>query len=68
MPPATGFTKVAANSFAAIVHAFLNSPKFLGYAPSTQKLWGAELRYVATHDFAPLSVILSPKPGSKRSK
>lgn len=50
MPPATGFTKVAANSFAALVHAFLNSPKFLGYAPSTQKLWGAELRYVGAHN------------------
>lgn len=42
--------RVAANSFAAVVHAFLASPKFLGYAPSTQKLWGAELRYVSTHE------------------
>jgi integrase len=50
MPPGTGLPRVAANSFAAIVHAYLASPKFSGYAPSTQKLWGAELRYVAAHD------------------
>lgn len=50
MPPGTGLPRVAANSFAAIVHAYLASPKFSAYAKSTQKLWGAELRYVAAHD------------------
>lgn len=51
MPPGrASIQKVAPDSFAAVIHAYVFSPKFASYAPSTQKLWGAELRYAEHPD------------------
>lgn len=41
---------VTEDSFAALVFAFLGSPKFLGYSEETQKVWGRELRFAARPD------------------
>ena len=42
--------RVTDDCFAAIVRAYLNSPKFNGYSAATQQLWGAELRLAAHPD------------------
>jgi len=42
--------KISPGSFAAVIRAYVLSPKFAGYAPSTQKLWGAELRFAEHPD------------------
>lgn len=42
--------RVTEDRFAAIVRAFLASPKFAGYAPQTQDLWGRELRFASRPD------------------
>lgn len=39
--------KVSDQVFAAIVRAFIASPKFQGYAPATRANWGRELRLIA---------------------
>jgi integrase len=49
-PGRASIQKVAPDSFAAVIHAYVFSPKFASYAPSTQKLWGAELRYAEHPD------------------
>jgi len=51
MQPGRGsIQKIAPDSFAAVIHAYIYSPKFSSYAPSTQKLWGAELRFAEHPD------------------
>lgn len=42
--------RVTEDSFAAVVRAFLESPKFRAYSEETQKVWGRELRFVARPD------------------
>lgn len=42
--------KVAPNSFAAVVHSYMASPKFKGYAAATQEMWGSKLRQAARAD------------------
>jgi integrase len=37
-------TKITESCFAAVIRAFMASPKFLGYSPSTREVWGRELR------------------------
>jgi integrase len=41
---------VTEDSFAALVRAYMLSPKFLGYSAGTQDTWGRELRFAARPD------------------
>jgi integrase len=41
---------VTEDRFASVVRAFMASPKFKGYAPATQDLWGRELRFASRPD------------------
>lgn len=43
MPPARP-RRITDGVFAAVIRAYMHSPKFLGYAPATQDAWGRELR------------------------
>lgn len=50
MPPDENRRKavlVTEDSFAALVAAFMRSPKFLGYSENTQLLWGSCLKFAA---------------------
>lgn len=48
--PRPKLARVTDDSFAALVRAFLASPKFAGYAEATRKLWSAELRFASHPD------------------
>lgn len=41
---------VTEDKFVAVVRAFMRSPKFAGYAPATQTLWGRELDFMSRPD------------------
>lgn len=41
---------VTDESFGALVRAYMQSPKFLGYSPGTQDVWGRELQFAARPD------------------
>lgn len=41
---------ITEDTFAALVRAFLVSPKFMGYSEGTQQTWGRELRFAARPD------------------
>jgi integrase len=43
-------SKIASTQFASVIHAYLNSPKFLSHAPATRELWGRMLRLAARED------------------
>lgn len=43
-------SKIRDQDFVAVIRAFMASPKFLGYAPSTQRNWGRELRRMEAPD------------------
>lgn len=42
--------RITNDCFAAIVRAFMESPKFMGYSESTKDTWSRELRFVARPD------------------
>lgn len=42
--------RVTEDCFVAVVRAFMASPKFAGYAPQTQDLWGRELKFASRPD------------------
>jgi integrase len=41
---------VSDDSFAALVRAYMQSPKFMGYSEGTRERWGRELRFVGRPD------------------
>ena len=42
--------KITDECFAAVIRAFMASPKFQGYSPATREAWGRELRLVERPD------------------
>jgi integrase len=42
--------KITDECFAAVIRAFMASPKFQGYSPATREVWGRELRLAARPD------------------
>jgi hypothetical protein len=42
--------KITEGCFAAVVRAFLGSPKFQGYSAATREVWGRELRLAERPD------------------
>jgi integrase len=42
--------KISEGCFAAVIRAFLGSPKFQGYSPATREVWGRELRLAERPD------------------
>ena len=42
--------KITDQAFAAIIRAFMSSPKWQGYTRSTQDVWGRELRFIEAPD------------------
>jgi hypothetical protein len=42
--------RITSSCFAALIRAYLNSPKFLGYAEATKNTWRRELRLAERPD------------------
>src|SRR5215471_19743478 len=42
--------KITDECFAAVIRAFMASPRFQGYSPATQETWGRELRVAERPD------------------
>src|SRR4029450_10835818 len=42
--------KITDECFAAVIRAFMASPKFQGYSPATREVWGRELRLAERPD------------------
>src|SRR5262245_19950219 len=42
--------RITNGSFAAVIRAFMVSPKFQGYSPATREVWGRELRLAERPD------------------
>jgi len=42
--------KITDECFAAVIRAFMASPRFQGYSPATQETWGRELRLAERPD------------------
>lgn len=53
---------IRGDSFAAVIRAFMSSPRFQSYSPATREVWGRELRLAEHPDaLGPITVdVLRP--------